>query len=113
MEEAGLAIDALRDLEPGDRSDIRRPVAEGYMVEHIEVFAARLPSGLVPVNRDGEVERFECLDDARCCERLAAGAFTLEAVARRRAAIRRRRCRAARRSDVLRRSASCLAFDER
>lgn len=78
LEEAGLALDALTDLEPADPVFVRRPVAEGYMVERIDVFRARLTSGTVPVNRDGEVERFECVDDAELRTRLAAGAFTLE-----------------------------------
>jgi len=33
----------------------------------------------VPVNRDGEVARFECLGTAALVERLRADAFTLEA----------------------------------
>ncbi|MEO8835237.1 MAG: NUDIX hydrolase, partial [Caldimonas sp.] len=58
---------------------LRRPVAEGYMVEHIDVYVARLPQGIEPHNRDGEVVRFECLDDAALQARLARGDFTLEA----------------------------------
>jgi 8-oxo-dGTP pyrophosphatase MutT (NUDIX family) len=79
MEEAGLAIPALEDLQRCDDIVVRRPVAEGDMDERIVVFRARLPDALVPVNRDGEVERFDCLDGAALMERLAAGAFTLEA----------------------------------
>ncbi|MEO6363277.1 MAG: NUDIX domain-containing protein [Caldimonas sp.] len=78
-EEAGLDVATLIDLRRHDRITIRRPVAEGYMVEHIDVFSARLPPGCVPSNRDGEVERFECLDRAALASRLAAGVFTLEA----------------------------------
>ncbi len=79
MEEAGLAIADLRDLERRPSITIRRPVAEGYMVERIEVFRAVVPDGAEPANRDGEVERFERLDAAALLTRLAAGAFTLEA----------------------------------
>jgi len=79
MEEAGLALADLRDLERCTPLMIRRPVGEGYMVERIEVFRAVVPDGLVPTNRDGEVERFDRLDDAALVARLAAGAFTLEA----------------------------------
>jgi len=78
-EEAGLDVAALLDLARGDRLTIRRPVSEGYMVEHIDVFRARLSAGLVPSNRDGEVERFECLDAGELEQRLARGDFTLEA----------------------------------
>ena len=62
-----------------DRLTVRRPVADGYMVEHIEVHEAALPARLVPVNRDGEVARFECLSTEALVERLHADAFTLEA----------------------------------
>jgi 8-oxo-dGTP pyrophosphatase MutT (NUDIX family) len=79
MEEAGLAIGDLHDLKRCPPITIRRPVAEGYMVERIEVFRAVVPDGLAPTNRDGEVERFDRLDGAALVARLAAGAFTLEA----------------------------------
>jgi len=78
-EEAGLDVAELLDLRPAGRLTIRRPVAEGYLVEHIDVSVARLPAGAVPNNRDGEVERFECLAPAVLERRLAAGEFTLEA----------------------------------
>lgn len=78
-EEAGLRIDALQHVAPFGRFTERRPLAEGYMVEHIEMFEAFAPQGLMPVNQDGEVERFECVDRATLVERLHADAFTLEA----------------------------------
>ena len=79
LEEAGLDIASLRTLRRRDDVLIRRPVAEGYMVERIVAFGAALAVDVQPVNRDGEVERFERLDDAALVERLAAGLFTLEA----------------------------------
>ena len=78
-EEAGLDVATLLDLRRDDRITVRRPVAEGYMVEHIEVYAARLPECAAPKNQDGEVEKFECLDRAALETRLTAGAMTLEA----------------------------------
>ena len=78
-EEAGLRIEALRSVAAFGRFTVRRPVAEGYMVEHIDMFEATVPDGLVPLNQDGEVVRFECLDRASLVERLHADAFTLEA----------------------------------
>jgi 8-oxo-dGTP pyrophosphatase MutT (NUDIX family) len=78
-EEAGLDVGTLRELGRGTRITIRRPVAEGYMVEHLEVYSARLPTGVEPNNQDGEVVRFECLDAAVLERRLASGEFTLEA----------------------------------
>ena len=78
-EEAGLDVAGLLDLRPAGRLTFRRPVAEGYLVEHIDVSVARLPEGALPNNRDGEVERFECLEPSALERRLAAGEFTLEA----------------------------------
>lgn len=79
MEEAGLEIAALRDVRATDRITVRRPVPDGYMIEHIVVHEAVVPEGVVPVNRDGEVARFDLLDTRGLVERLAQDAFTLEA----------------------------------
>lgn len=78
-EEAGLRLAELRQLAARGHLLVRRPVAEGYMVERIAVFEAVVPAHLQPVNQDGEVQRFECVDAAALRERLAADAFTLEA----------------------------------
>lgn len=78
-EEAGLRVDELRALAPIGRVSVRRPVAEGYMVEHIDAFEATVPDALQPLNQDGEVARFDCIDAATLRERLRADAFTLEA----------------------------------
>lgn len=78
-EEAGLRIGELRGVQPFGRITVRRPVAEGYMVEHIEMFEATAPNGMLPMNQDGEVERFECLGVASLVERMHADAFTPEA----------------------------------
>ena len=79
QEEAGLAVADLVDVRHTDRISVRRPVARGYVIEHVEVFEATVPAQLVPANQDGEVERFECLALPALLERLAAGAFSLEA----------------------------------
>jgi 8-oxo-dGTP pyrophosphatase MutT (NUDIX family) len=78
-EEAGLRLPALQRCAMADRITVRRPVREGYMVEHIAVFEAVVPDGMNPLNQDGEVVRFDCLTPQALIERLAAGAFTLEA----------------------------------
>jgi 8-oxo-dGTP pyrophosphatase MutT (NUDIX family) len=78
-EEAGLSLDQLRSLQRADDVIVRRPVDEGFMNERIAVFRATLAAGTSPVNRDGEVARFECLGETALRERLAAGEFTLEA----------------------------------
>ena len=79
QEEAGLPIGALGGARATDQITVRRPVADGYMIEHIAVHEAVVPEGVVPVNRDGEVARFECLDTAALLARLKDDAFTLEA----------------------------------
>ena len=78
-EEAGLRIAELRDLHSAGRLTVRRPVADGYMVEHIEIFAAIVPDGVTPTNQDGEVARFECLDRSVLQAHIERGVFTLEA----------------------------------
>jgi isopentenyldiphosphate isomerase len=78
-EEAGLALSQLDGLTRGPDVMIRRPVTEGWMDERIAVFRATLAQGATPSNRDGEVVRFACLEQALLRQRLAAGDFTLEA----------------------------------
>ncbi len=78
-EEAGLRIAELDALQPFTRITVRRPVTDGYMVEHIQVFEAVVPDALTPQNQDGEVERFDCIAAKELQERLHADAFTLEA----------------------------------
>ena len=78
-EEAGLRIAELDAVQPFTRISVRRPVSDGYMVEHIEVFEAVVPDAQVPQNQDGEVERFDCIALSELHERLRADAFTLEA----------------------------------
>lgn len=78
-EEAGLRIADLAGVAPRGELWVRRPVREGYMVERMVVYEAVVPATLAPENQDGEVLRFECVDEAVLRERLAADAFTLEA----------------------------------
>ena len=79
MEEAGLDIGALAGVRQADRIVVRRPVAEGYLVETIDVFDAVLPHGVEPRNLDGEVERFDLVAIDELGHWLAGGRFTLEA----------------------------------
>ncbi len=78
-EEAGLLAAQLQGLREAGRIMIRRPVAEGYMVEHIDVLEATLADSMQPVNQDGEVQRFECLSPDGLRARLLEDSFTLEA----------------------------------
>lgn len=78
-EEAGLEAAALHGLRAAGSVQSRRPVPEGYLVEHIDVFHAVLPEGVRPENRDGEVAAFDCLAPPELLRRLREGAFTAEA----------------------------------
>ena len=78
-EEAGLRLAALQDLRRSEGFTMRRPVAEGYLIERVEVYEAVVPEGLAPANQDGEVAGFARLARDELLRRLAAGAFTLEA----------------------------------
>ena len=79
MEEAGLALASLDSRAYAGRIEVRRPVADGYMVESIDAWHAVVPGAMQPVNQDGEVERFEALAPAELVRRLARAEFTLEA----------------------------------
>lgn len=84
QEEAGLDIAILTNLRPGQPVHLNQPSNEGgaglgHMRERIVWWTARLPGGTLPVNQDGEVERFECWPHAKVQEQLAASAFTPEA----------------------------------
>ena len=82
-EEAGLQVHTLQTVAHGGHLDFARPADEaggaGYMVERIDWFHATVPDGMVPVNQDGEVARFELLPPGEVHRRLAQGAFTPEA----------------------------------
>ena len=82
-EEAGLHVAALQAVVHGGYVDFARPADEaggaGYMVERIDWFQATVPDGMVPVNQDGEVARFELLPPDEVHIRLAQGALTPEA----------------------------------
>lgn len=89
-EEAGLRVADLRELRHADRLTIRRPVTEGYMVEHVDLYEAIVPAHLEPRNEDGEVERFDCLDADRVVGMIVEGRFTLEAALMLAASLERR-----------------------
>ena len=82
-EEAGLRLEALRDVRHGGHVITRRPCEDGggagYVVERIDWFVATLPDGLSPENQDGEVACFELIDEAELWRRLLGNAFTTEA----------------------------------
>ncbi len=82
-EEAGLRLEALQGLAHAGVLEIRKPSESsssvGYTVERIDWYRCVVPVDVVPVNQDGEVERFEAVVPERVREDVAAGRYTLEA----------------------------------
>ncbi|RZJ26633.1 MAG: NUDIX domain-containing protein [Haliea sp.] len=82
-EEAGLRLHQLRGIVRGGHVDIRRPCDDGhgagYVIERIDWYHGTVPDGVVPVNQDGEVERFVLMDKSEMLEKMHAGEFTSEA----------------------------------
>jgi 8-oxo-dGTP pyrophosphatase MutT (NUDIX family) len=82
-EEAGLRLEQLRDVVRGGHVDICRPCDDGhgagYVMERIDWYHCTVPDGLVPVNQDGEVERFVLMDAGEMLQKMHAGEFTSEA----------------------------------
>ncbi len=78
-EEAGLAAVALAAHEPL-RTVVRmhRRLPDGYQVETVRVSDCVLDAA-APVNLDGEVQEFRCVDLTELHDMMARGAFTLEA----------------------------------
>jgi 8-oxo-dGTP pyrophosphatase MutT (NUDIX family) len=80
QEEAGLDAISADQLHTAGAVRTTRPVAEGLHDETLWVYNLLLPSGLVPLNRDGEVAEFACLQPSRLVEMVRAGEFTADAV---------------------------------
>lgn len=83
-EEAGLRLEALQDLAHAGVLEIRKPSDNtpdgvGYTVERIDWYRCTVPAQVLPVNQDGEVERFEVVSPDRLRADVAAGRYTLEA----------------------------------
>lgn len=76
-EEAGLDLSTLA-LTRGGLIRERRPVAEGYMIELVQVFDTVLPAGTVPRNEDGEVAAIETREVDDVLTAIGRGEFTLE-----------------------------------
>jgi isopentenyldiphosphate isomerase len=76
-EEAGLDLVRL-SLTRGGLVQERRPVAEGYMVESIQIFDTVLPPDAAPRNEDGEVAAIETRTVDDVLDAIARGEFTLE-----------------------------------
>jgi 8-oxo-dGTP pyrophosphatase MutT (NUDIX family) len=77
-EEAGLDLNRLT-LTRGGLIRERRPVAEGYMIESVQVFDTTLSPAVSPHNEDGEVAAIEAREIDDVLVAIAGGEFTLEA----------------------------------
>ena len=77
-EEAGLKLAHL-PVERGSCFRVQRMVAEGLMIETVQVFDVRLPADFVPANLDGEVAGFESLPVGAAVDAIERGDFTLQA----------------------------------
>ncbi|MFA5665121.1 NUDIX domain-containing protein [Castellaniella sp.] len=79
-EEAGLPAAMLAGHSPL-RTVLRmhRRLPEGYQVENVLLADCVLPAAAVPVNQDGEVIEFRCLNMTDLQSFLGRGVFTLEA----------------------------------
>lgn len=82
-EEAGLRLDALKNIARGGRLEIRRPCADGqgagYVIERIDWYRCTVPDGLEPLNQDGEVACFALMDEREMLLKMQQNEFTLEA----------------------------------
>ena len=69
-EEAGLSAEIAGRARPVGQVTYRLALPEGLRDDTLFVYDLELPSGIVPVGNDGEVERFELLPVARVVETL-------------------------------------------
>jgi 8-oxo-dGTP pyrophosphatase MutT (NUDIX family) len=83
LEEAGLGVDQLHDLQWAGHFTMNMPGSDdaglGYVIEHIDWFECIVPDGLVPLNNDGEVQQFKLVQQAQLHSMLQDHAFTAEA----------------------------------
>jgi 8-oxo-dGTP pyrophosphatase MutT (NUDIX family) len=91
-EEAGLELTNL-PVERGSTFRVQRMVAEGLMIETVQVFDVQLPADFVPANLDGEVSAFETLAVVAAIDAIERGDFTLQASMAILDAVRRRPAR--------------------
>lgn len=83
-EEAGLDVAALEQLQHGGHAMFSCPSDEvtgdvAYMRERIDWFSATVPKGMKPRNQDGEVQKFQCIENTTLLSWLEKGKFTPEA----------------------------------
>ncbi len=78
-EEAGLDAAQMGGAVPGRVIHLDRDVPEGRMVERVHVFDLALPTGVTPINQDGEVAAIACVPLHEAAELAAGDAMTVDA----------------------------------
>ena len=82
-EEAGIRLESLTELRWRGHVQVSKPNAcdggIGHVFERIDWFACVTPPGVIPENRDGEVEQFCLVDLPELRRMLASDSFTTEA----------------------------------
>lgn len=84
QEEAGLDVTKLLHLQHGGQVHFACPSDEvkggvAFMRERVDWFSATVPPDMIPTNQDGEVQQFQCIEQATLLEWLEQGLFTPEA----------------------------------
>lgn len=83
LEEAGLRLESMKDLQPCGSIRLSRPVEDsgnyGYLVETLFVHRCVVPAADTPHNQDGEVEQFDQFTDDQINTSVERGDITLEA----------------------------------
>jgi ADP-ribose pyrophosphatase YjhB (NUDIX family) len=79
-EEAGLLHLQGQLLQPAGSVRTARLEPQGWHDEIVHVFNLTLATDFVPMNQDGEVAEFMCLDAHEVLARMQAGEFTVDAV---------------------------------
>jgi len=77
-EEAGLRLAGL-PVTRGTRLRVQRMVAEGLMIETVQIFDVQLPPDYIPINMDGEVATFEFSSVEAAIDAIERGDYTLQA----------------------------------
>jgi 8-oxo-dGTP pyrophosphatase MutT (NUDIX family) len=76
-EESGLRLAHL-PVTRGARLRVQRMVAEGLMIETVQIFDVQLPPDFLPTNMDGEVAAFEFCSIEAAIDAIERGEFTLQ-----------------------------------
>jgi 8-oxo-dGTP pyrophosphatase MutT (NUDIX family) len=83
QEEAGLDLPSLQReghlIKRGNTIQTQRNIPEGFLVEELLCWDIDLPDTVMPVNQDGEVEKFELWPIDKIIAGIAEQQFTVEA----------------------------------